>query len=358
MFRKQIDILSIGDITTDAFIRLKDAHINCKINKEDCELCLPFGEKIPFEYVKIIRAVGNAANAAVAASRLGLRSALVSNIGGDQNGHECLAELQKNTVVTSYIKEHQNSPTNYHFVLWYDVDRTILVNHIAYDYSLPKFPEPRWIYLTSVAANTLPYHMEIADYLDAHPDVKLAFQPGTYQIKLPYRELERIYRRADVFIANMEEAEKILESTLPANVTAKMVAQKNVSGKDVEQDDLSRQKNPKHLLKDLSDLGPKIVIITDGPKGAYMFDGDNYYHMPSYPDPRPALERTGCGDAWASTFVSSLAMGKPPLEALMIAPINPMSVAQFIGSQEGLLREDQLEWWLSRAPEDYKPREI
>jgi sugar/nucleoside kinase (ribokinase family) len=77
-----------------------------------------------------------------------------------------------------------------------------------------------------------------------------------------------------------------------------------------------------------------------------------------YPDPRPAFERTGCGDAWTSTFVSALALGKTPLQALELAPINPMSVAQFIGSQEGLLSMDQLEWWLSRAPSDYKVKEI
>ena len=114
----------------------------------------------------------------------------------------------------------------------------------------------------------------------------------------------------------------------------------------------------KSLMKNLRDLGPKLIAITDNTNGAYLFDGDHYYHMPMYPDPRPAFERTGCGDAFASTFVSALALGKTPLEALLWAPINPMSVAQFIGAQEGLLTRDQLEWWLSRAPEDYKPKEI
>ena len=65
-----------------------------------------------------------------------------------------------------------------------------------------------------------------------------------------------------------------------------------------------------------------------------------------------------CGDAFASTFVSALIMGHTPLEALQWAPVNPMSVAQFVGSQEGLLSRDQLEWWLSRAPADFKPKEI
>lgn len=338
MFRKQFDIVFIGDVTNDAFIRLKDAHIHCKINHHECELCLPFGEKVPFEYVKIIKAVGNAANTSVAASRLGLHTAIISNVGDDQNGKECRIELAKNGVDTSYLKENKNKPTNYHFVLWYDVDRTILVNHVEYEYHLPKFPAPKWLYLTSVGANTLSYHQEIIEYLNNNPKVKLAFQPGTYQIKLGYKELEKIYSRADVFLVNKEEAIKILIDAGKAGPNFK--------------------EDPKSLLKNLANLGPKIVVITDGPKGSYMYDGDHSYHMPIYPDSRPPLERTGCGDAWAGTFVSALAMGKTPLEALVFAPVNPMSVAQFIGSQEGLLKLDQMKWWLERAPEDYRPTEI
>lgn len=331
MFKKVIDIVTIGDTTTDAFIRLKDAQVHCKVDNKLCEICMPFGDKIPFEYVKVVKAVGNAANAAVCGSRLGLTVAHVSNLGKDQNGKDCLMELQKNKVITTFVKSHEHRPSNYHFVLWYDVDRTILVNHVEYDYSLPKFPEPKWIYLTSLASNTFPYHMQIADYLEANPRVKLAFQPGTFQIKLGIEELKRIYARTEVIIVNLEEAQRILHAD---------------SG------------NPKILLKGLASFGPKLVLITDGPNGSYMYDGDHYYFMPIYPDPRPPFERTGCGDAFAATFVSALAMGKTPLEALVMAPVSPMSVVQFVGAQEGLLDMDQIDWWLDRAPEDYKPKEI
>ncbi|MCX6719258.1 MAG: carbohydrate kinase family protein [Candidatus Taylorbacteria bacterium] len=331
MFGKPLDILSIGDITTDAFIRLQDAEIHCDVDRHGREICLPFGKKIPFEYVKVVKAVGNAANAAVASARLGLRTALIANIGDDQNGKDCTMELQKNGVSTSFVKANSHRSTNYHFVLWYDVDRTILVNHIDYDYRLPKIAPTKWIYLTSLPANTLHYHMEIAEHLEAHPDIKLAFQPGTFQINLGMDELKRLYTRTDVFVLNTEEAQKILKT---------------------DSHDL------KMLMKKIYEYGPKLVAITDNTNGAYLFDGDHYYHMPIYPDPRPAFERTGCGDAWSSTFVSALAMGKTPLEALTWAPVNPMSVAQFIGSQEGLLTREQLEWWLNRAPDDYRPREI
>ena len=87
-----------------------------------------------------------------------------------------------------------------------------------------------------------------------------------------------------------------------------------------------------------------------------MHDGEKNYFMPIYPDPRPAFERTGCGDAFAATFVSMLSKGRSPLEALVAAPVNAMSVAQFIGSHEGLLSLGQLDWMLSRAGDEYKPK--
>lgn len=335
--RKQIDFLAIGDIVTDAFIRLKDAAVHCKVDQEQCELCVRFGDKVPFEYVKVVKAVGNAANAAVAGARLGLRSALVANLGMDDNGKDCMKELLRNKVITTYVKSHKNKPTNYHFVLWYEADRTILVNHVDYDYRFPaEIPPPKWIYLTSLAGTTFPYHMAIADYLEKHPGVKLAFQPGTFQMKLGFEELKRIYARTDVFVVNVEEAQRILGID-PAAPDAR---------------------DPKKLMKSLMTQGPKLVIVTDNTNGAYMYDGDHYYHVPMYPDPRPAFDRTGCGDAFASTFISALAKGKTPLEALMWAPINPMSVAQFVGAQEGLLTLDELEWWLARAPAEFRPKEI
>lgn len=331
MLNRNIDFLAVGDITTDAFIRLKDAAVHCKVNQADCELCVRFGDKVPFEYVKVVKAVGNAANAAVAASRLQLRSALVTNIGRDENGRDCLTELKKNNVLTDFVTTHKNKNTNYHFVLWYDADRTILVNHVDYDYRFPVVKPPKWIYLTSLASNTFPYHMAIADYMDANPSVKLAFQPGTFQMKLGFEELKRIYNKTDVFVVNVEEAQRIL----------------NTDKRDIKQ-----------LMKDLHEHGPKIVIVTDNTNGAYMYDGDHFYTVPMYPDPRPAFDRTGCGDAFASTFVSALAMGKTPLEAFMWAPINPMSVAQFVGAQEGLLTLEQLNWWLNRAPAEFRVKEI
>jgi ribokinase len=80
--------------------------------------------------------------------------------------------------------------------------------------------------------------------------------------------------------------------------------------------------------------------------------------MPPYPDPKPPFERTGAGDAFASTFTVALALGKTLEEALMWGPVNSASVVQDIGAQRGLLSRAQIEEWLAKAPTDYKPRKL
>jgi len=332
MFDKNIDFLAIGDITTDAFIRLKEANVHCRVDTENCELCMKFGDKVPFEYVKVVKGVGNSANAAVSVSRLGISSSLITQIGDDSNGKDCISNLTSEKVDTRFVKRHKGMPTNYHFVLWFEADRTILINHTKYEYRLPEIKRaPKWMYLSSLGENSLEYHKEISSYLKANKDVKLAFQPGTFQIKLGVGKLKDIYSRTEVFICNVEEAQRILHT----------------ESRDI-----------KYLLAEIHANGPKIALITDGPKGAYMLDGDHFYFMPPYPDPKDPLERTGCGDAFSSTFIAALMLGKTPLEALTWAPVNPMSVIQYVGAQEGLLDRNNIEWFLKNAPEGYAPKEI
>ena len=329
---KKIDFLAIGDITTDAFIKLKDAHVHKGIDdSESSELCVRFGDKVPYESVDVITAVGNSPNAAVSASRLGLSSSVLTNIGNDQNGKDCLDSLKKDKVNTKFVQIEKGKKTNYHYVLWYGVERTILIKHTEFNYKLPKLPEVGWIYLSSLADNSLEYHLEIAEYLKKNPKTKLAFQPGTFQISLGTEKLKDIYTRTEIFFCNVEEAEKIL----------------GIKNKDI-----------KILSTGIHKLGPKIVSISDVPNGAYASDGENIYFTPMYPDVAEPVDRTGAGDAFSSTFTSALALGKTLPEALSWGPINSMSVVQKIGAQEGLLSKEKLENYLKTAPENYKVTKI
>jgi len=328
----QFDVLSVGDIVTDDFIELLEKEEKVEHERDGSTwLAVPFGTKIPFDHHEIVHAVGNASNAAVAFARLGLNSGFVTNVGGDQEGREMIAALQKENVDHRFVRVNPKNKSNFHFVLRYKAERTILIKHEEYDYHWPHLAArevPRWLYFSSISEHAIPYHDQVSDWLDKHPDVKLAFQPGTFQMEAGAERLKRIYQRSDVLILNREEAVTV------------------GGGNHADVHD---------LINHLHALGPKVVVVTDGPHGAYASDGPNRFKMPLYPDPAPPIDRTGAGDAFASTFVAALAKGLSMEDALRWAPINSMSVCQAVGAQAGLVSERKLHEYLHHAPEHYKP---
>lgn len=323
-----MDFVAIGDTAVDEFIRLKDASVHCDINTEACTISMKWGDKLPYEFSVLVPGVGNAANAAVAAARLGLSSGFVSNIGKDRYGEETLAAFTKERVDTKYVAVNEALSTNHHYVLWYESERTILIRHEAYPYIIPEgFAPPKWIYLSSAGENSEAFHEALAAWLAEHSETKLAFQPGTFQMQMGKEKLAKLYERTELVACNKQEAERIL----------------GVPDTDI-----------KNLLAGLRALGPKVAVVTDGPKGAYAADGEQTLFVPMYPDPKPPLERTGAGDACTSTIVAALALDKPLAEALLWGPVNSMAVVQEIGAQKGLLTQGALEQLLAEAPPDYR----
>ncbi len=330
---QQYDFVAIGDITIDAFIQLseKDASVvtDAKGRKK---LQMSFGEKLPYKDVTIVNAVGNAPNASVSAHRLGLKSAIITNIGHDRYGKDCLDALRTEGVSTEYVKVHEGKKTNYHYVLRLGAERTILIKHETYPYRLPAFEmPPRYIYFSSVGEDSMDFHHEIATYVKEHPETKLVFQPGTFQIRLGREVLKDLYAVTEIFFCNKEEAQQILET---------------------EEEDVPT------LLRGLKALGPKMPVVTDGPNGSFALDGDDAWYMPMYPDPAPPVDRTGAGDSFASTFTSAIALGESVATALSWGPINSMSVVQEIGAQKGLLSRASLLEHLKNAPTEYVSKKI
>ena len=332
---KPLDFLAIGDGVIDDFIDLRDVRIDTDADDGDKgsdEICFRFGDKIEFESSVVVPAVGNSSNAAVSAHRLGLNTASYTNIGDDKRGQEILDAIRAEGMTTNYVNVQQGKTTNYHYVLRYGPERTILVKHEDYDYKIPNFSTPpRFIYFSSIGENAVEFHREVADYCNQN-DTKLVFQPGTFQIKLGLEKLGYMYQAADLFFCNKEEAQTILGS---------------------QTDEISE------LLKEMAEkTGDGIICITDGANGSFAYDGNQGWFMPMYPDPAPPVDRTGAGDSFSSTFTSAIALDLDIPTALSWGPINSMSVVQYIGAQEGLLAREKLEEFLHNAPDFYKPKRV
>ncbi|HEV7951970.1 MAG TPA: carbohydrate kinase family protein [Candidatus Saccharimonadales bacterium] len=326
-------ILAIGDIFTDAFIKLREDKARIDTDPDGSKrLSLPFGSKPPYDSVEIVQAVGPSPNAAVAFSRLGLNAGLMAFLGDDQPGKDSLQYLSQEGVDTSTMMAHEGMKSNYYYVLRYGADRTILVKNEEYDYSwIAPEKTPDWIYLSLISEASWQLHEDLLAYLNEHPDTKFAFQPGTFHFEWGAEKLAKIYAHSYIVVMNREEAV-------------------DVTGKSYDS------------LKDLSDglhaLGPKIVVITDGPNGSYASYDGKLVTIPNYPDPAAPVDRTGAGDAFASTIVAALALGESIETALTWAPINSMNVVQHLGAQAGLLKREDIDQFLASAPDDYRAKEI
>lgn len=309
------DLISIGDAVIDTFVPLTDAHVH--FDEHLRELCLRYGDKIPVGDSTSLVA-GNAANAAVGASRLKLKTSIYVNVGGDHDGLRIKDHLKSEGVDTRYVVVNKDLPSNHHVVLNYKGERTILIFHQPWKYHLPDLDKSRWIYFTSISPTFVKSNLlnQLENYLE-RVGSRILYNPGTFQIKMGVKKNPKLLSLTELFVVNLQESRLILGHSEGADIPVKK------------------------LLKALVDLGPRMSVITDGEKGSYGFDGEKYYHLGIFP--AKLLEMTGAGDAYATAVLAGLFYGHELKEAMRWGAVNGASVVEQIGPQAGLLTYDQMQ---------------
>ncbi|MEO8065331.1 MAG: carbohydrate kinase family protein [Candidatus Doudnabacteria bacterium] len=322
------DIVSIGDTTIDAFIQLHEASIHCGVDHTNCQLCMSFADKIPYEHLTLLPA-GNSTNNAVGSSRLGMKDAFVSAVGDDESGQKIIRELTREGIDTQFVHINKNVQTNFHFVLSFQGERTILIKHNKFAYKLPRKLDTQWIYFSSMAQGTEKFHKELGGLLAKNPKIKLAFNPGTFQMRMATSTLRGIYKRTEILFLNREEAQLVLKQ---------------------------QTRNVKTLLAGMHKLGARVAVITDGREGSYASDGSlKIWYMDEFVGPH--VESTGAGDAYGTAFTSAMFYGKPIQEAAAWGTVNGGYVVQFVGPHAGLRTKSQIEHYLKTHPK-FRAKEI
>ncbi|MEK7556352.1 MAG: carbohydrate kinase family protein [Patescibacteria group bacterium] len=307
------DVIAVGDTTEDVFLQMEDASLQCGLKGNgECLICFDFAEKVPVQKKTDVPAVGNAANHAIGVSRLGLASAIYTVVGDDVQGRAADDIFKQNGVDTRYLAFDMERGTNYSVVINYKGERTIFVFHEPRKYKLPKLLLTKWVYLTSSSKEGLiELHRQVGAYLAATPGVKLAFNPGTHQLRLGKEGLKTFLRLSEVLFLNREESVRLLESKTNDIAT---------------------------LVRGFHALGVKVMVITDGPKGSYASNGKTIWHAGIFDG--PVIERTGAGDAYGSGFLSAIVKGHDIPTAMAWGNANSTSVVAYIGAREGLLTEE------------------
>lgn len=313
------DIITIGDTLYDVFLNIHEATVTCQLHKEACLLCLEYAEKIPVSSMKKVPGAGNSSNAAVGASRLGLKSGIVAIIGTDDLAEDALTHWKEEKVSTEYVRRDHRYESDYATILNFKGERTQLIRFQAKTYAFPTIESTAWIYYSALGEKHEKMEKQMLRHLDKHPHIKLAFNPGTTHFHRGLDALKPVIARSDVFIVNKQEAERLLQDGI---------------------------RPIPNLLMAYHHMGARTVVITDGPNGAHATDGVRIWYQPIFPG--KMVERTGAGDSFTTGFVCALHRGNSIPEALRWGTANSWSVVQYIGPHEGLLTKTLMQKTLKR----------
>ncbi|OGL66979.1 hypothetical protein A2856_00590 [Candidatus Uhrbacteria bacterium RIFCSPHIGHO2_01_FULL_63_20] len=315
------DVVTIGDIKLDTFVVLDHvSSVQCTLKMPECLLCLEYGAKIPVNVVDAQMA-GSAPNVAVGLARMGLKTAVVSNMGLDGTRALTLRRFYEEGVSPAYIHVTRREQSAYSVVLNYKGERTILSSQIKHEYHLPrKMARTKWIYVSEMGNGYERIYKEVVARTKKD-GTYIGFNPGSIQIAERKKALFDLIKNTYVLFVNLEEARAITQQD-----TAEV----------------------HHLATALYRLGPKKTVITDGKNGAYSFDGTELRHCPIFPGKK--IESTGAGDAFATGYLGALMHGQLHDEALRWGSVNSASVVGFVGPQPGLLTTAKLRSRLRQHP--------
>lgn len=319
-------ITTIGGATRDIMFYTDDMLIID--NKNDLLrqklIAFEYGAKVYSQEVHFVYG-GGGMNVAVGLASLGIKTQTILSIGDDLVGKDLLNYLKNKKVSTNLVQVQKNAKTGTSSII--NVGK--FKEHVIFAYRganakidlgprvIKKINTP-WLYLTSLSGNFKPGLNRLFEH-SQKKNIKVVWNPGLDQLKLGLRGLAKYMKQTAVFDVNRDEALELVMS---------------VQGQ-------STKDNINSLLKFLHRYGQKLTVITDGHKGAYLYDGQKVYFKAALK--KKGINTTGAGDSFGSGLTTGLIKYNWNLEkALKLGIINSNSVIMKIGAQEGLLTSRDL----------------
>jgi ribokinase len=266
----RLDIVALGDCDVDLYVRVSQ---------------LPTHDaKVPGDYIGIYGG-GVAANFACAASRLGMRTGLLSTVGDDSFGETAVGSLVPYGVDITGIQILPGTPT-YFSVVALDPSgekALIIVRTPAFfpaweSITLPYIEQTRLLHIApfnlAVAARAARYAAT------AGVVVSVDLEPG--MVGAGWDAVIPLLRHTRLLFPNEQCLDLLFGSAPLAERAARLLA-----------------------------CGPEIVVITRGAQGALIASRDGQIAIPAY---RVSVrDTTGAGDCFNAAFVSAWLEGQPLL---------------------------------------------
>lgn len=318
---KRFDVVTVGGATEDIFFTVDDYVMidNARDPLRQKLVGFEYGSKIGVSETRSAFG-GGAANTAVCFSRLGKKTAAIIAVGHDERGLRIIDNLKKHKIDCQCL-EKADKPSGVSFVLkTLDGEHVLFTHRGANDRLMinraarKALAKAKRVFLTSLTGSWKTIASQVFD--SGRP---IAWNPGRAQLAAGFNALKTFLAKTDILILNKDEAIELV------------LSHPKESG--------DNETSP-YLLKKLYSFGPRLVIITEGARGAYAYDGQKIYKQGIVKV--KVVDTTGVGDAFGATFVAALDSGQTIAQALRAGMKNTASVLTKAGAQHGLLGARQL----------------
>lgn len=319
-------VICIGSACKDMFFPTEEGKITKTPEDLMCQANISFELGAKYKITERFEALGGvAANVASGLAKLGLEVACYSNVGNDYVSAWTKEQLEKNGVGTELITSSQNCLGDLSAIV---VDRKsgerVIFTSQPANKNLEIVPDKlenaEWIFIGDLHGDW-EGDLEKIFSIAKNKNIKVANNPRQINIHDNAKKVLEFISQSDVIFLNKDESMEILSA----------------SSEKYSSEELN---NEEFLVKKIHSLGPNVVAVTDGIRGAWGYDGKEIIHLPGIKV--DAKDSTGAGDAFSSGFLAAHIKGKNLEECIKWGIANSTSTVQYYGAIEGLLDENKI----------------
>ena len=251
---------------------------------------------------------GGAANVALNLSSLGCDVIVVGFVGSDEDGSILINDLKKHKINCENIIVSENRPT------------TVKARIMSHDHQVIRVDFESKNDLSSQSIKKLSNALEKnISYVDGV--ILQDYNKGV----LSKNNIQLILDMSQVADKNVYVDPK--KNNFKSYVNVRLFKPNLIEFESVFPKGDESIKSKGFCLK--KEIMTELLLITEGPKGASLFDGKEYYHIPT--KARKVHDVSGAGDTVISTFTLSDICGSTPKESAILANYAAGRVCEEVG---------------------------
>lgn len=271
------DLITIGDITIDLFFKGQS------LTQKDNRFYLAIGGKYVTDYFYESLG-GGGANVAIGASHFGLDTAVLGKVGENVFKQIIIQKLVKKGVSTEFLISDK-AYLNISSILLTELGERTIIHYLTphetfqlTEIMKDNLMKTKMAYMGNLPDVSIKERKELL-MLFKQNKVPVCLNIGVTDCRKPLSDVNKLINMSDILIINTYEFAELIK-------------------KNRQQIDFI--KDCGHYL----DFNEKILVLTDGEKGSYLYHGKNVLYQKAI-KPKKIIDTTGAGDAYTSGFISS-----------------------------------------------------